>query len=239
MTTSTWTIAGKSGSHTVCLDHSYWSATATLWVDQSIVFCGPRKIRTPGFSHEFSVDGVDCLVRIDVAPSLSFKHLLLNRALENAALVIFECPHCGNHVSFQEKKDSKARECPTCFQPLVVPKQEEEMGLALQPKITRHHRISLFVRSVRLLCLIAAIWIGYDNNWAGPAWIPIAVLLILAIAGNLVGYTCAFLVHLMLVFHMYRIAYELSRMSPATRERYLSQMNPDSREHFLSWVKKT
>ena len=106
-----------------------------------------------------------------------------------------------------------------------------------QKQITRRRRAALFVRSVRLLCLAAAIWIGCDYHWVGLAWIPIGVLLVLAIVGNFVGWICAFVIHLGVVFNMYRLAYEFSRMSPATRERALSRMDPDFREHFLNWIK--
>lgn len=107
-----------------------------------------------------------------------------------------------------------------------------------QKQITRDRRIVLFVRSVRLLCLAVAIWIGYDNHWAGLVWIPIGILLIFAIVGNILAWICAFLIHLKGVYHMYRLSYELSRMSPATRERFLSRMDPDFREYFLKWLNK-
>jgi hypothetical protein len=107
-----------------------------------------------------------------------------------------------------------------------------------QKQVARDRRIVLLVRSVRLLCLAVAIWIGYDNHWAGFAWIPVGVLLILAIVGNIASWICAFLIHLKVVYNMYQLSNELSRMSPATREQFLSGMDPDFREHFLKWLNK-
>src|ERR1039458_2463767 len=90
-----------------------------------------------------------------------------------------------------------------------------------QKQNARFRRCLLVVRTIRLLCLAGAIWIGFDNHWAGLAWIPIGVLLILAIVESLVGWICAFFIHLAVVFNRYRLAYEFSRMSPATRELFL------------------
>lgn len=240
ITKRTWAIAGKSASHTVCLEHSYQGA-ARLAVNESIVFCRPRKRLEPGFSHKFSVDGVDCLVRVDLTRSLSFTYqLLLNGA--NAALVDFKCPYCRNHVSFQDTNVGMAQECPTCHNNLVVEKQGEKMDLTLQPvdqkRVAQFRQNMMFIRSLRLLCLVVAIWIGCANNWAGLAWIPIGILLILAYVGNLVGYICAFLIHLRVVYCMYRIAHDFSHMSPGIRERFLNKMDPDFREKFLKWLNK-
>ena len=116
------------------------------------------------------------------------------------------------------------------------------MGLTLQPidqkRVVQFRQNMLFIGSLRLLCLVVAIGIGYDNNWAGLAWIPIGILLVLAIVGNLLGYICAFLIHLRVVYCMYRIAHDLSHMAPATRARFLSQMDPEFRENFLRWLNK-
>lgn len=41
---------------------------------------------------------------------------------EEIKWVDFECPHCGNPVSFPNQWIGKAQECPTCSRVLVVPK---------------------------------------------------------------------------------------------------------------------
>ena len=94
----------------------------------------------------------------------------------------------------------------------------------------------LYIRSVRLLCLALAIWIGFTNHWSGMAWIPVGALLMVAIVAKVATGVCAIPIRLRLVYQFYRIAYEYSRMSPATRERALSRMHPELRERFSKWL---
>ena len=106
-----------------------------------------------------------------------------------------------------------------------------------QERITRHRWVLPFIRSVRLLCLAAAIWIGCDYHWAGLAWIPIGVLLTLAVVGNLVGWICAFLIHLHVIFQAYRIARDFRYLSATQRESMLTRMPPELRKLVLFWTR--
>ena len=87
--------------------------------------------------------------------------------------------------------------------------------------------------------MAAAIWIGCDYHWVGLAWIPIGVLLILAIVGNLVPWICASFIRFGRLCLMYQLAYNFSRMSPMGRERMLSRMDPDFREYLLNWINRS
>jgi hypothetical protein len=99
-------------------------------------------------------------------------------------------------------------------------------------------RALFYFRSVRILCLIAAILIGFASHWSGPAMIAVGALLMVAIVGRIATGVCAIPVRLMLVFQMYRLAYHFSRLSPKDRERLLGGMDADFREHFLKWLDK-
>jgi hypothetical protein len=106
-----------------------------------------------------------------------------------------------------------------------------------QEQAASKRRGLLCARVLRLLCLAVAVWIGFENHWSGLAWIPIGALLVIAISGFIAIRVCTFLLHLLLVYKMYRLAWEFSHLSTKDRERLLGRMDPDFREHFLNWIK--
>jgi hypothetical protein len=95
-----------------------------------------------------------------------------------------------------------------------------------------------FVRIFRLLSFALAIVIGFWTHWSGLAWIPIGILLVLAIFGFVAGKACDVLFRIQTLYCLYWLARDYARMSPADRELLLSQMDPDFREYFLNWIKK-
>ena len=99
----------------------------------------------------------------------------------------------------------------------------------------RHFR---FVLTFRLLSFASVVVIGFWTHWSGLAWIPILILLVLAIFGFVAGKACDLLFRIQTLYYQDRLAREYSRMSPANRELLLSQMDPDFREHFLNRIKK-
>lgn len=98
--------------------------------------------------------------------------------------------------------------------------------------------LQLYFYSVRILCLVGAIWIGFASHWSGLAWIPVGALLMVAIVAKVATGIGGIPIRLKLVYQMYRLAHELSLMSPTTRERSLSRMDPEFREYFLRWLNK-
>jgi hypothetical protein len=99
-------------------------------------------------------------------------------------------------------------------------------------------RFALYFHTVRLLCLAAAIWIGFASPSSGLAWILVGALLVIAIVERVATGVCAIPVRIMLVYQMYRLAYHFSRLSPKDRERLLGGMDADFREQFLKWLNK-
>ena len=99
----------------------------------------------------------------------------------------------------------------------------------------RHFR---FVLTFRLLSFASAVVIGFWTHWSGLAWIPIGILLVLAIFGFVAGKACDLLFRIQSVYYLYRLAHEYARMSSADRELLLSEMDPGFREYFLNWIKK-
>jgi hypothetical protein len=95
-----------------------------------------------------------------------------------------------------------------------------------------------FIYTFRVLSFGSAVVIGFATHWSGLAWIPIGVLLVLAIFGFVAGKVCDVLFRVATFYHLYWLARDFSRMSPANRELLLSRMDPDFREHFLNWIKK-
>jgi hypothetical protein len=95
-----------------------------------------------------------------------------------------------------------------------------------------------FVRTFRLLCFTSAVVIGFGMHWSGLAWIPIGVLLFLAIFGFVAGKFCDLFFRVAAIYYRYLTARDFSRMSPANRELFLSQLDPDYREEFLNRIKK-
>ena len=68
-----WTITGESGTHSVCLKHAYLSGSASVLVDESVIYQRPRRWLDHGFEHEFYIDGIICLVRLDIDEDNLFK----------------------------------------------------------------------------------------------------------------------------------------------------------------------
>jgi len=98
-------------------------------------------------------------------------------------------------------------------------------------------RVMLYVGILRLFCLAAAFWIGFQNHWSGLAWFPIAVLLAFAASGFVTGKFCTLLIHLVAIYDMHRLTHKYLRMSVANRERLLARMSPKVRERLLNRIK--
>ena len=71
-----WHIPGKTGEHTIQLEHAYISGKATITIDGEVVYHRPRKIVDFGLKQKFAVDGLDCLVHITVTPWCTFWYRL-------------------------------------------------------------------------------------------------------------------------------------------------------------------
>jgi FAIM1 (Fas apoptotic inhibitory molecule) protein len=67
-----WHVTGKDGTHTVRLEHALALGTATVAVDGEIVYHRRRKLVDSGLKQRFTVDGVECLVRVIPNPWLTF-----------------------------------------------------------------------------------------------------------------------------------------------------------------------
>jgi len=68
----TWHVTGKDGAHTVRLEHAFALGTATVAVDGEIIYHRRRKLVDSGLKQRFTVDGVECLVRVIPNPWLTF-----------------------------------------------------------------------------------------------------------------------------------------------------------------------
>jgi FAIM1 (Fas apoptotic inhibitory molecule) protein len=71
-----WHIRGKSGEHSVLLEHAYVSGQVTITVDGEAVYHRPWKVVDFGLKQTFSIDGLDCLVRITPMPWFTFWYRL-------------------------------------------------------------------------------------------------------------------------------------------------------------------
>jgi len=76
MTKNTWVVVDVNGPHSICLEHEYWSGRATITVDNRIVYHRRRKIVDWGLKQTFSVNAMDCMVRITPMPWLTFRYQL-------------------------------------------------------------------------------------------------------------------------------------------------------------------
>ena len=68
MTERIWHIDGSSGTHVVHLEHGYWSGKATVMLDDTVLCQRQRKFVDWGLKHDFTVDGMKCLVKITAMP---------------------------------------------------------------------------------------------------------------------------------------------------------------------------
>ena len=69
-----WNIVGESGTHAVCLKHAYLSGSAVLLVDDTVIYQRPRRWVSWGFEHEFYLDGMICLIRLDIDEDMPFRY---------------------------------------------------------------------------------------------------------------------------------------------------------------------
>lgn len=76
MAETTWHIRGKTGEHSIRLEHAYISGKATITIDSEVVYHRPLKIVDLGLKQRFAVDGLNCLVRITAMPWLTFWYRL-------------------------------------------------------------------------------------------------------------------------------------------------------------------
>ena len=72
MAERTWQVDGRNGLHIVGLQHEYVSGKATITVDGEVVFHRHRQIVDFGLKQHFTVDGVECVVRVTPLPWLMF-----------------------------------------------------------------------------------------------------------------------------------------------------------------------
>jgi hypothetical protein len=63
-----WQIKSNSGTHTVRLEHAYRSGKATITLDGETIYHRHRKIIDFGLSKRFTVDGIECLIRVIPTP---------------------------------------------------------------------------------------------------------------------------------------------------------------------------
>jgi hypothetical protein len=91
-----------------------------------------------------------------------------------------------------------------------------------------------------LLCFAAALCIGFENHWSGLAWIPVAVLLFVAVVARVSVWVWVGVIRLrwwFVIIERYRLARKLSHFSARDRERLLARMSPEFREYFFKWIK--
>lgn len=109
------------------------------------------------------------------------------------------------------------------------PRDQEDIDLI--------RRIMLYVGILRVLCFALAIWIGFEKQWSGLAWFPIAALLIFAAFGFVTGTFCTLVIRLVIIYDMHRLTRKCVRMSATNRERLLARMSPELRERLLLKIK--